>query len=67
MKLYTKVPIKERKGTAGQSPIFARWVDIIKGDDKEPNYGPDRLLRMQAITGAMAALRPPRRWKPQAW
>ena len=36
--VYTKVPIKQCWDRTGKKPIGVRWVDINKGDDKNPNY-----------------------------
>ena len=34
--LYTKVPVQECYDVTGKAPISTRWVDINKGDDKDP-------------------------------
>ena len=36
--VYTKVPIAECVATTGKQPIGSKWIDINKGDEKEPNY-----------------------------
>ena len=36
--VFTKVPIQQCWETTGEQPISTRWVDINKGDDKNPNY-----------------------------
>ena len=36
--VYTKVPRAEAMRRAGKPPIKVKWVDVNKGDDKEPNY-----------------------------
>ena len=33
-----KVPIEECRKTTGKAPIQVRWIDIDKGDAREPNY-----------------------------
>ena len=38
MKLYSKVPIRERYRVIGKAPISVRWIDINKGDVEAPNY-----------------------------
>ena len=38
MSLYTKVPIEECYKKTGRAPITVRWIDINKGDQKNPNY-----------------------------
>ena len=38
MQLYTKVPKSECVRETGRSRISVRWIDINKGDAKEPNY-----------------------------
>ena len=38
MGLYIKVQIAECKLNTGKAPIAVRWIDINKGDSKEPNY-----------------------------
>ena len=38
MQFYTKVPKSECIKETGKSPISVRWIDINKGDAKEPNY-----------------------------
>jgi len=37
-KVYDKVPIKLCYDRTGTKPIGVRWVDINKGDDKNPKY-----------------------------
>ena len=36
--MYTKRPIKECHDKTGKDPIGTRWVDINKGDEKNPEY-----------------------------
>ena len=36
--VYTKVPISECVASTGKQPIGSKWIDINKGDEKEPNY-----------------------------
>ena len=36
--VYTKVPIAECVARTGKRPIGSKWIDINKGDEKEPNY-----------------------------
>ena len=36
MNLYTKVPIKECLEKTGKQPIAVRWIDVNKGDEKNP-------------------------------
>ena len=36
--VYTKRPIKECHDKTGKDPIGTRWVDINKGDEKNPEY-----------------------------
>ena len=38
LKLYTKVHASERWRNTGKAPIKVRWIDINKGDTKDPNY-----------------------------
>ena len=38
MGLYVKAPIEECKRKTGKMPIAVRWIDINKGDAREPNY-----------------------------
>ena len=38
MGLYVKVPIADCRGDTGNAPIRVRWVDINKGENREPNY-----------------------------
>ena len=38
MSLYTKVPVEECCKKTGRAPITVRWIDINKGDKKDPNY-----------------------------
>ena len=37
-KLHTKVPIEERLRETGKKQIQARWVDINKGDEENPDH-----------------------------
>ena len=36
--VYTKVPISECVASTGKQPIGSKWIDINKGDEKEPKY-----------------------------
>ena len=36
--VYVKVPIQQCWDRTGKNPIGVRWVDINKGDDKNPRY-----------------------------
>jgi len=36
--VYHKVPIKECWDKTGKAPLGIRWIDINKGDDKDPEY-----------------------------
>ena len=36
--VYKKVPISECFAKTSKGPIGVRWVDVNKGDDKNPNY-----------------------------
>ena len=36
--VYTKVPVEECWKVSGEEPIGARWVDINKGDEDQPEY-----------------------------
>ena len=38
MKLYDKVPVEECWANTGKAPIGTKWLDISKGDVKDPNY-----------------------------
>ena len=38
MGVYEKVDVAESWKETGKAPIAVRWVDINKGDTKEPNY-----------------------------
>ena len=35
--IYTKVPIKECWDKTGKKPIAVRWINVNKGDAKNPN------------------------------
>jgi len=37
-KVYTKVPLVQCWNRTGKKPIGVRWIDINKGDDKQPKY-----------------------------
>ena len=37
-KVYTKRPISECVKVTGKQPIGSKWIDISKGDSKNPNY-----------------------------
>ena len=36
--VYVKVPIQQCWDRTGKNPIGVRWVDINKGDDRNPKY-----------------------------
>ena len=36
--VYTKVPVSQCWNRTGSKPIGTRWVDVNKGDDKNPDY-----------------------------
>ena len=36
--VWTKVPIQECYDETGKKPVGGRWIDINKGDGKNPNY-----------------------------
>ena len=38
MKVHEKVPIQESYDKTGKAPIKCRWIDINKGDEKNPLY-----------------------------
>ena len=48
--VWRKVPIAEAHRIAGRPPISVRWVDVIKGDNEEPDIR-SRLVARQ-IRGA---------------
>ena len=37
-KVYHKVPRAKARAITGKNPITIRWIDVNKGDDKNPNY-----------------------------
>ena len=65
MNLYTKVPTKQWAERIGKQPIGVRWIDINKGDSKNPNYR-SRLVAREINTykrDDLFAATPPH-WKP---
>ena len=44
--VYTKVPIKESWDKTGRAPIKTRWIDINKGDKKNPELDPGSWRRI---------------------
>ena len=36
--VYTQVPIDESWRVTGKAPIKTRWIDINKGDTKNPEF-----------------------------
>ena len=59
--VYTKVPISEAIRVTGKRPIGSRWIDINKGDSKNPNYR-SRLVAQEikrAADEGMFAATPP--------
>ena len=55
MGVYEKVDIAESWRETGKAPIAVRWVDINKGDTKEPNYR-SRLVAKEFNTGVCPEL-----------
>ena len=55
MGVYEKVDIAESWKETGKAPIAVRWVDINKGDSKEPNYR-SRLVAKEFNTGVCPEL-----------
>ena len=51
--VYWKVPRRKSFEVTGKAPIKVRWVDVNKGDDKEPNYR-SRLVAMEFRRGVNA-------------
>ena len=50
MGVYDKVPIEESWTETGKAPIAVRWVDVNKGDSKNPKYR-SRLVAKEFNTG----------------
>lgn len=48
--LYVKVPLQECWDRTGKKPITVKWVDINKGDEKNPEYR-SRLVAREINTG----------------
>ena len=44
--VYLKVPRWQCYERTGKAPVKVRWVDVNKGDEKEPNYR-SRLVAME--------------------
>ena len=55
MGVYEKVDVAESWKETGKAPIAVRWVDINKGDSKEPNYR-SRLVAKEFNTGVCSEL-----------
>ena len=55
MGVYEKVDVAESWKETGKAPIAVRWVDINKGDSKEPNYR-SRLVAKEFNTGVCPEL-----------
>ena len=36
--VYAKVPVNEAVEKTGKKPISVRWVDVNKGDERNPEY-----------------------------
>jgi hypothetical protein len=49
-KVYVKVPLAQCWSRTGKKPIGVRWVDINKGDERNPKYR-SRLVAMEFNSG----------------
>ena len=61
MNLYDKVPIAECWSVTGKAPISTKWIDINKGDAKNPKYRSRNVAREIAkkkLDGLFAATPP---------